>query len=354
MQPETTDLDTLQEAALAAERAHKIKQKIKRLGNEKSNPQREQLHSPFRKNNRRLNYRSLAKGSNRGNCNHRGRGYNGNSNNTDKHQEENRHRTQEGGRKEANTKQERLTSKEWDRLKAAGLCYVCQRPGHLARDCPKFHKAKPLHIRANTVKVRPKEKVQVSLVMLKELEELTQTKDRIEVNAVRVGPRKEPTPKHIERNTVKVKDNSCKVLDTLVVKAKIKGKLVCVLLDSGCQTDLVLLALVDQLKLPRMALTKLLQVQLAMVGSRGTLHYGVSARLEYQTINKKQEFDVGNLDNYNMILGTLFLFQHSVRLSFNPYRVYIGSKELLPLEGENMIQINLLSADIVGARMAKL
>ncbi|GAB1525782.1 hypothetical protein RhiTH_008948 [Rhizoctonia solani] len=112
MQPETTDLDTLQEAALAAERVHKIKRKIKRLGNNKGNPQKEWLRSPPRKNNHRPNYRSLANGSNGRNCNHRSGSYNGNGNRTDKCQEKNRHKTQEGGRKEANTRKEKLTNKE--------------------------------------------------------------------------------------------------------------------------------------------------------------------------------------------------------------------------------------------------
>ncbi|GAB1517065.1 hypothetical protein RhiTH_000108 [Rhizoctonia solani] len=91
MQPETTDIDTLQEAALAAERAHKIKRKIDRLGNNKGNPQKERLRSPPRKNNRRHNYRSLANGSNRRNRDHRSRSFNGNGNRTDKRQDKNRH-----------------------------------------------------------------------------------------------------------------------------------------------------------------------------------------------------------------------------------------------------------------------
>src|SRR5438309_11312430 len=91
-----------------------------------------------------------------------------------------------------------------------------------------------------------------------------------------------------------------------------------------------------------------------MAGSRGTLHHGVCARIEYQSIDEKREFDVANLDNYDVILGTPFLFQHSVRLSFNPYGVYIGSAKSLPLDGENVIHINSLSADIWGMRIAEL
>ncbi|KAF8752795.1 hypothetical protein RHS01_07224 [Rhizoctonia solani] len=353
MQPETTDLDTLREAALAAERAHKIKRKIERSGNEKSNPQRSGRVAPLGRTTAVLITEARLR-IERGNRDHRSGNYNGNGNRTDKRQDENRHKTREGGREEANTRKEKLTNEERDRLKAAGLCYVCQRSGHLARDCPKFHKARPSHIRANVVKVRPEEKVRVSSVMLKELDELTRLGDRIEVNAVRVGQKNDATTKHIERNAVKIKDNTRKVPDTLVVKAKIEGKSVRVLLDSGCQTDLISSTLVDQLKLDKTALTKPLQVQLAMAGSRGTLHYCAQARIEYQTVNKNRQFDVGNLDNYDVILGTPFLFQHSVRLSFNPYGVYIGSDKALPLDGDHILQINSLSTEIVGTRMAEL
>ncbi|CEL62322.1 hypothetical protein RSOLAG1IB_12547 [Rhizoctonia solani AG-1 IB] len=319
MQPETTDIETLREAALAAERAHKIKRKIEKSGNDKYHTQRDRSRSPSRRSDRRSNYRSSANSQSGATRSNRSGGGNSNGNRPDKRQSDYKRNERDGVRDEAKDKREKLSNEERDRLKAAGLCYVCQRAGHLARDCPKFHKAKPSHMRVNAVKVKPEEKVRVSSVMLKELDELTRIQERIEVNAVRVKAKPTQGPKHIERNAVKVKDNTRKVPDTLVVEAKIEGKSVRALLDSGCQTDLISSTLVDQLRLQKAALTKPLQVQLAMAGSRGTLHYGVCARIEYQSVDEQREFDVGNLDNYDVILGTPFLFQHSVRLSFNPH-----------------------------------
>ncbi|QRW20520.1 Zinc finger, CCHC-type [Rhizoctonia solani] len=183
--------------------------------------------------------------------------------------------------------QRKLTNKKKAKLRAAGLCFECKQLGHLSKDCPKFHKAKPLHVNANVVKVHPKSKVRVLLVMLKELDNLTRLKEKIKINAVGVGRKnKEPGPKHVEQNAIKVKDHTRKVLNMLIVEANLEGKSVCVLLDLGCQTDMVSTTIVDQLRLPKVKLTKPLQVQLAMAGLQGTLHYGVKARIEYQGIDE--------------------------------------------------------------------
>ncbi|KAF8761936.1 hypothetical protein RHS01_00156 [Rhizoctonia solani] len=340
MRPEATTCETLRETALDIERAHKYKRSIEKSGNDKSGSRRNRSRSPSQKHDRASNYKNpgtieaaetaaITKGLDT--------------------------TVTAKGRDGQENQRRKLTDEKKAELRAAGLCFECERSGHLSKDCPKFHKAKPSHVNANAVKVRPKSKVRVSSVMLKELDELTRLKEKIEINAVGVGRKnKEPGPKHVKRNAIKVKDHTRKVPNTLIVEAKLEGESVCVLLDSGCQTDIVSTTIVDQLRLPKVKLTKPLQVQLAMAGSRGTLHYGVKARIEYQGIDEYRDFNVGNLDNYDLILGTPFLFQHSVRLSFNPYGVYIGSTKSLPLNGEQVIQINSLSADIVGLRMAEL
>ncbi|EUC57545.1 retroviral aspartyl protease, partial [Rhizoctonia solani AG-3 Rhs1AP] len=351
---ETANIETLREIALDIERAHKIKRSIEKSGNDKSNSRRDRSRSPQRKPDRRANYTSNGNNQNgkyRGGDNRNQPSGNGNGNRVDRRN----NGKQNGGRDGGSDGRRKLSEEKKSELRAAGKCFECENTGHLSKDCPKFHRAKPAHIRANAVKVKPLDKIRVSSVMLKELDELTGLKERIEVSAVRVSTKgKEPVLKHVERNAVKVKDNTRKVPNTLIVEAKVQGESVRVLLDSGCQTDLISTTLVDQLKLPKVALTKPLQVQLAMAGSRGTLHHGVKARIEYQSVDEEREFDVGNLDNHDLILGTPFLFQHSVRLSFNPYGVYIGSAKSLPLEGENIIRINSLSTDIVNMRMVEL
>lgn len=51
---------------------------------------------------------------------------------------------------------------------------------------------------------------------------------------------------------------------------------------------------------------------MAMSGSHRMLHYNVHAKIKYQTVDEYRDFNIGNLGNYDMILGMLFLFQHSV------------------------------------------
>ena len=51
-----------------------------------------------------------------------------------------------------------------------------------------------------------------------------------------------------------------------------------------------------------------------------------------------------NLDNYNIILGTLFLFQHQVSIGFNDSRLWIESATPLPITGE---QVTVISSKVI-------
>ena len=70
---------------------------------------------------------------------------------------------------------------------------------------------------------------------------------------------------------------------------------------------------------------------LAVQGSRSKINTTVNVRFEYQGINTDQSFDVANLSDYNMILGTPWMYQHKVLVGLNPARIAIGSDEPLPL-----------------------
>lgn len=57
-----------------------------------------------------------------------------------------------------------------------------------------------------------------------------------------------------------------------------------------------------------------------------------TVQLKYQGIDKSRTLDIINLNNYDLILGTPFMYQHQICLGFNPARVVIGSDEPLPLK----------------------
>ncbi|EJD44329.1 hypothetical protein AURDEDRAFT_166710 [Auricularia subglabra TFB-10046 SS5] len=67
---------------------------------------------------------------------------------------------------------------------------------------------------------------------------------------------------------------------------------------------------VEPLKLQVKALERPIPVQLAVKGSRSKINVEVTARFQYQNIDCEKRFDIANLDNYDLILGTPFLWQH--------------------------------------------
>ncbi|KDQ18282.1 hypothetical protein BOTBODRAFT_641321, partial [Botryobasidium botryosum FD-172 SS1] len=118
------------------------------------------------------------------------------------------------------------------------------------------------------------------------------------------------------------------------------------LLDLGSLADFVSTTLADQLKVPLMQLTKQLLVQMAVTGSCLKVNYSTDVNLKYQAIDETQQFDIINLDSYDLILGTPFLYQHKAFIGFSPLWVVIGSMTGLPIEGPDVGIIKLLSTTI--------
>ncbi|KAJ7808641.1 hypothetical protein B0H14DRAFT_3482147 [Mycena olivaceomarginata] len=67
-------------------------------------------------------------------------------------------------------------------------------------------------------------------------------------------------------------------------------------------------------------------------------------------IKGQRSFDVCNLDAYDIVLGTPFLFQHKVAVGFNPTRVVIGSMTPQSLEGDTMVKIISAAAEVLDGR----
>ena len=55
----------------------------------------------------------------------------------------------------------------------------------------------------------------------------------------------------------------------------------------------------------------------------------MSAQLKYQGIDEQHIFDIINLNSYNLILGTPWMYQHQICLGFNPSHIIVGSDEAL-------------------------
>jgi len=137
----------------------------------------------------------------------------------------------------------------------------------------------------------------------------------------------------IQRNVAMTRDFKQTIPKPIVVVAHVNGQPARALIDTGSLADFISLTLVEQLKLERVMLEKLLTIQLAVQGSRSKVNFGVKVCFQYQGMDYTRYFDVINLQNYDMILGTPFLYQHCVMVGLNSPRVVLGSKEPLEMRG---------------------
>ena len=58
-----------------------------------------------------------------------------------------------------------------------------------------------------------------------------------------------------------------------------------------------------------------------------------------------------NINSYDVILGTLFLFQHNVLLGINPGRIVIGSSLPLKIQGEQVMKLASRNAELTEVQL---
>jgi hypothetical protein len=123
---------------------------------------------------------------------------------------------------------------------------------------------------------------------------------------------------HLQRNAASVKGDTRVLPKPIVLQVQINGHPARALVDSGLLGDFISSTLADQLKVRKKILSVPLGLQLAVQGSRSKINTTAEARIQYQGINDIRHFDVINLNNYDIILGTPWLYQHEVCMGFNP------------------------------------
>ncbi|PSR74038.1 hypothetical protein PHLCEN_2v10177, partial [Hermanssonia centrifuga] len=174
----------------------------------------------------------------------------------------------------------------------------------------------------------------------------------LELYAAQIRSDNSPLPA-IQRNAATVRDFKRLIPESVIVVVQINGQPARALLDSGSMADFISTKLVHQLNIQAFELQKQLPVHLAVQGSRAKISSGCKAELAYQTINSARYFDVANLLNYDLVLGTLFLFQHRVSLGFNPISVVIGSSAPLPLQGKQVRVLESRAADLLHNKLER-
>ena len=151
----------------------------------------------------------------------------------------------------------------------------------------------------------------------------------LDLGGVQVDRNKYPA---LQRNSAQIKNNHRILPKPVVVKVSVNGQPARALLDSGSLGDFLSSTMADQLAVKREPLETPLSLQLAVQGSRSKVNARATVDLQYQTINETRTFDVVNLSNYDLILGTPWMYQHQVCIGFNPARVVIGSDDALPVK----------------------
>jgi len=81
-----------------------------------------------------------------------------------------------------------------------------------------------------------------------------------------------------------------------------------VLVDLGLLGDFIPSTLVDKLQLKQNILEKMIGLLLAVQGSRSKINTTINVNFEYQGIATDQSFNVANLSDYDMILGTHWMY----------------------------------------------
>ncbi|KAI0082075.1 hypothetical protein K474DRAFT_1611805, partial [Panus rudis PR-1116 ss-1] len=151
----------------------------------------------------------------------------------------------------------------------------------------------------------------------------------------------------LQRNAGSTRDFRRLIPEPIVVVVQVNDQPARALLDSGSLADFMSAKLAHQLGIKSFELEKPLPVHLAVQGSRAKVNLGCKAELSYQNISGSRYFDIVNLLNYDLILGTPFLFQHRISLGFNPITVSVGSPQPLRIEGKHVRVLESRAADVL-------
>jgi len=157
----------------------------------------------------------------------------------------------------------------------------------------------------------------------------------------------------LERNAAIMKDTTRTIPKPVVVVVHVNEQPARALVDTGSLADFMSLNLAEQLQVKRAWLEKPLPIQLAVQGSRSKVNFGVNVRFQYQGTDYQRYFDVINLGNYDIILGTPFLYQHQALVGLNSSRLIIGCKEPKEMRGPQVSVLESRATEVYEESLEK-
>ena len=150
----------------------------------------------------------------------------------------------------------------------------------------------------------------------------------------------------VEKTSMRMKDHTRKVPKPVVILVKLNGDEVRALIDMGLMANFISMTITEQLKLKKETYLKLLGVQLAIHGLGSKINCGARAKFQYQSIDCERRFDIANINNYDVIVGTPFMYQHKVAVRLNPPCIVIGANEPVAMNGPDVFTIRSVAADL--------
>ncbi|KIJ57005.1 hypothetical protein M422DRAFT_238584 [Sphaerobolus stellatus SS14] len=146
----------------------------------------------------------------------------------------------------------------------------------------------------------------------------------LRVSAVIQTGKEQPVYDHRARKKARPLPTRGKENETISVFWDIAGTKAHCLLDSGCEGIMISSDFVRANKLPKFELDKPVILQLACVGSKSTVQYGLTAKILLGKEKYDEYFDIANVDYYDVILGTPFLCRFEILLDFKNNCVHMG------------------------------
>ncbi|KAJ3991734.1 hypothetical protein F5050DRAFT_1580899 [Lentinula boryana] len=133
----------------------------------------------------------------------------------------------------------------------------------------------------------------------------------------------------------KAKDNRC-----LCAFMEINGVMAFVLLDSGSTADAFSPDFARVSHIKPFQLENPVMLQLGTKGSRSRITFGCTSRYrilggKHGDVTGKDYFDIANVDQYDAVLGTVFMRRHGIALDFDRDVIRLSGKEIPTLtEGD--------------------
>jgi hypothetical protein len=134
--------------------------------------------------------------------------------------------------------------------------------------------------------------------------------DGVRTNAIWVKQLPEGLYPSLQYNAACAKTQNHKILKSVIIMVNINGHECRALFDSGSLRDFMSTILAEQLKVKKVALELQITVQLAAQGSKTKVNYSTTVDLLYANIHCERTFDIMNINEYNLIFGTPFIWQH--------------------------------------------